>query len=291
MFDGAAIENGAMDIKDLAPALLSLSELLDEASDILNPEGTKVSLYLRAIDKGSFIAELSIIQNIYQDFLKLFNSDDITALLAFAAALGIGVNGANGLFQLIQKIRNRKIKSVKENKDSIEVTIEMQDGDVIVVKKDAFVLFRRTSVRKKVARIIEPLKTKGIDIFKIINNDQVMVEVSKERADDFAAPDVGIEVISDRTTDAIVEIVSLSFKEGNKWRVWDGNATINVTITDKDFLTRVDESRVSFKKDDLLKVTMHTVQSSTPDGLKNEYEITKIIKHIKPGEDQYPLGV
>ena len=43
-YDGVALANNEMNVKDLAPALLAIGELLEEANDLLNERKTKISI-------------------------------------------------------------------------------------------------------------------------------------------------------------------------------------------------------------------------------------------------------
>ena len=76
-----------------------------------------------------------------------------------------------------------------------------------------------------------------------------------------------------------LSIVSVVFKEDNKWRLSDGNNVFSVTISDVQFLEQIDEGAVSFSKKDILVCEMRTVQWETNSGLLTEYEVVKIIEH------------
>ncbi|MCP4049893.1 MAG: hypothetical protein GY730_04225 [bacterium] len=74
-------------------------------------------------------------------------------------------------------------------------------------------------------------------------------------------------------------IVSLAFKDDNKWRLNDGNNSISVLIKDEGFLNQVDKSHISFAKGDLLICKVKKLQWQTEGGLKTEYEVMKVNEH------------
>ena len=77
-------------------------------------------------------------------------------------------------------------------------------------------------------------------------------------------------------------IVSLSFKQGNKWRLQDGKTTLNVTVSDHEFVQRVDASEVAFAKGDILICDVRVESRETPGGLHAEFFIEKVIEHRRP---------
>jgi hypothetical protein len=74
-------------------------------------------------------------------------------------------------------------------------------------------------------------------------------------------------------------IVSLAFKEDNKWRLSDGAATISATIADADFLKAVDENLESFSKGDVLMCEVLVRQWQTRGGAKTDFEVVKVLEH------------
>ncbi|WP_319000513.1 hypothetical protein [Burkholderia metallica] len=83
-------------------------------------------------------------------------------------------------------------------------------------------------------------------------------------------------------------IVSLACKDDNKWRLYDGTSTIHAAITDAGFLSRVNNSQISFSKGDVLLCNVRMQQWQTSDGAKTEYEVTDVLEH-RPAGLQIPL--
>ena len=85
-------------------------------------------------------------------------------------------------------------------------------------------------------------------------------------------------------------IVSLSFKQGNKWRLNDGRTTLNVTVVDDEFLRRVDHSEVAFSKGDILICDVRVETRERPGGLHAEFFIERVIEHRKPAQQPSLFG-
>ena len=73
--------------------------------------------------------------------------------------------------------------------------------------------------------------------------------------------------------------MSLAFKEGNRWRLTDGQNTFSVQVNDEDFLRRVDANQVSFAKGDVLICKLRTKQWQVEDGVRSEYELVEVVEH------------
>ena len=85
-----------------------------------------------------------------------------------------------------------------------------------------------------------------------------------------------------------LNIVSLAFKEGNKWRLSDGQSDISAIIEDRGFLARIDSNEERFAKGDTLVCRVRMEQSRALGKLKTLYYVEKVIDH-KPGSRQTVL--
>lgn len=68
-YDGEALELHEMDVRDLAPALLSAADLFQGANEILHPLDPPVSVNVRALSEGSFLIQLKLVYDAARDAL------------------------------------------------------------------------------------------------------------------------------------------------------------------------------------------------------------------------------
>jgi hypothetical protein len=95
----------------------------------------------------------------------------------------------------------------------------------------------------------------------------------------FVAPTFEDElIISDEWT-AAFSVVALTFKNGNRWRLYDGQNTMSVTIEDEAFIRRVNDNEIAFAKGDLLVCRVRIDQWRTGDCLRTEYAVLDVLKH------------
>jgi hypothetical protein len=287
-YDGDALRSGTMDVRDLAPALMALSDLFSEANKALGAKDSTVQLRLRADFKaGSFEVGLELVQTWVTQLLKGFSGATTTGLANLIAMLGFSgviAKGANaGLLQLIKKLKGRPVRRTEIlTADSVRLVL---DDEQIVISRGLATVFGDLKVRKAFAHVLEPLQKKGVDTFEVRTPDGHLVDrVTREDLLAFTPPEpvtVALEtdVVLENERERAFTIVSLTFVEGNKWRVYDGQNTISVTIDDDAFIARVNARQESFLKDDVLLCTVRERQTIGSDGLKVETSVIRVNEH------------
>lgn len=280
-YDGEAVRDGSMEVRDLAPALLAVGQLFDAANHTLNgPDAPKMTVNVVATAPGSFEIGIDIIQSLYEQAKLLLNGDTITAALNLKELILTGVGGGVSLVWLLKRHKGKKPDRVERlSEDTIRLTFDGQSTDVPL---ELLRLYQDLSVRKALEGVItDPLRKPGIDQFKVIEGKKVTEEVGKSEASYFVSPEPDGKVLLEDVRKAAFSIVSLAFKEDNKWRLHDGNSQISAIIEDKDFLYKVDHQQISFTKGDVLVCQVRVTQTQTGGGLKTEYAVIKVENHIR----------
>jgi hypothetical protein len=150
-------------------------------------------------------------------------------------------------------------------------------------------LYQDLGVRVAAQKLIEePLSKDGIDKFEIREAKKPILLVEKQDASFFARPQIPEEILVDEIRRSAYSIISLAFKEDNKWRLNDGSNPISATISDSDFLNKVDNNLISFAKGDILICDVRVTQKQTDQGLKTEYIVIKVVEH-RPAARQLAL--
>jgi hypothetical protein len=275
IYEGEALAENTIDVKYLAPALLSIENIFQEANRVLNGgDDAEIKIYVRATGKGSFEIDFTAVLKLVEQLKNFLTEDWVISVINLKELILLG----GGLFWLIKKLKGKKLEKKEKFKNDIyRITAENQTIDI---QSKLLKLYQDTCVRKAAEGIVAPLKKDGINNLKIKDKEKIEQIISKSEADFF---DVSIydteEIVSETNKKQEFSIVSLSFKEGNKWKLNYGNTQISVKIKDEEFLKKVYSGSISFAKGDILICNIKNIQKNTKDGLKNEYEVLKVLKH------------
>ncbi len=281
-FDGPAVEGGEIDVRDLAPALLELGHLFEAARRALDPAAPPVSVHVRATREGSFEIDLVTIQSIFDGLMAWVSSDEAVVVNRLLDLLlkGVEVGGVTwSLVALIRKLRGLSPERTERHGDIVRLYV---NHEILVVPNDVYKLYSNVEVRKAVDLVVRPpLEREGIDELSFSDTGgRPFARVKKGEAQWFRAPQLD-NIINQQLIRKSFRIMSLTF-QGAKWRLNDGHSTSWVTIADEDFLARVDRHEESFVKDDILVCEVLMIERQTDKGLKMEYIVEKVLRHIHP---------
>lgn len=292
-YDGPALRDHSMDVRTLAPALMGFGQLIDATNAVLHKDSSQTKIHVKALEAGSFQVSFEVLQGFYEQVVSLFSGPEASAAANLLGILGFsvkdGVIGAGiSVIFLIKWLRGRNPDNVKDlGGNMVRLQFGQESYDIPL---DTLRVLQSVPVRDALQKIIvDPLKQEGIEVFEVRERGQTVVSVNRAEAVWFSKPELPDEVLIDVRRRGAFTILSLAFKEDNKWRLYDGANTISATIADEDFIRRVDASEASFSKGDVLICDVHLVQKRTDSGLKSEYTVERVIEHI-PGVRQIPLN-
>ncbi len=279
-YDGEGLVNHEMDVKLLAPALIAVGELLENANRVLNHGQTKVVVNVRgSLKTGSVAIDFSTVQTIYNQVIDFLTGKEITAAVTILAFLGLSAkDGKQGVLQAIKWLKGRKISRFTLEDSVVVIYV---DDEMLIVEEAVFELLKDYELRRSYEKVLEPLEHNGIDKF-VVSTDTVIVEVvEKSERFWFVAPPPAEQRFDPSVYEETLQIERIEFDKDNKWRFTDGSAQFYAVITDKNFLDRIANGDAVFAASDTLRVRIKKTQSIELGKLKNSYEIIEVLDHRK----------
>ena len=166
-YDGEALASHRMDVRDLAPALMGLGELLNAANFELN--GKNVGLEVKVapnIHQKCFDIGSEVYQQ-WEAIKSLFGDDNVVTAKELLDWLAYGSIAGTSLIALFKNLRGRKPESIIKFKDEngnqlYRYQFEGQDDKILDEKLHK--LYQSKNVRSGLKKLFKPVSEKdGID--------------------------------------------------------------------------------------------------------------------------------
>ena len=279
-YDGSAVADGTMEVRQFAPALLAMSDLIHEANARLNGDAASVSVRVSSrFERGSFVTLLSIAQRA-KEIKESLLGEDFKAAENLLKALGFARSAGTGVLQLAKRIGGKPF--TKTPVAGGEIAFNISDSTInFIVSKDVADLYEDGPVREALRGVLKPLERDGIDRLEIREGDETLERVEKSDLPFFATVEDSVVEEHSGTMETLLAVETVGFREGLKWRFSDGSSSFLAKISDKVFLDEVDRGR-PFAKGYILRVTLKRTSKLDSNGaLRTENEIVDVLE-VKP---------
>lgn len=301
-FEGPGVEDGSIDVRDLAPALMAIGQLMQAAAKTLNGDRAQTSVRLQEVSAGSFIADLSIIQSLGEALKELFafssaHKEGIEAADGLADLIfkvGAGAAGASlSLFQLLKFLKGRKPEKV-ERLSNGGVSITVQGGGTVIINQKVERLYSDVNVRKAAESVARATQSPGIERLRFIPEDSADAEALTIASDDAAAfalpePDDEAAITEEQELVMLLQLRKVWLTgETQKWDFTAGGEIFTATIEDVNFLNKVGRGEIAFAANDYMRARVRVRQTATLKGLKIERTVVEVLDH-QPANAQLRL--
>ncbi len=289
VYDGPAVEDGEMDVSQLASSLLALGKLIESADAIRTGEAGRVRVKVKAdVKRGSFDVGIAV-HGLVDSALTWAMTPVGAGTLGLLGFSGISVTGTakaagKGVIQVVRYLRGRRISS-KVIEDG-NTTLIIEDGERVPVDPVVARMVQEPSIRQPLEKFTEPLREDGVDEIRFEEREGVASErIRAVEAPSFTASGAA-DPNSSATFPATYQIKRMFFERGRKWRLSNGAQTIQAEIADEAFWKRIDALEESFAKEDYLVCMVRMDQWLSPAGLRTEYTIVRVDDHISPPKQE-----
>ena len=246
--------------------------------DIVNKEygqgEKKITLKVNAIEKGSFIIDVSPIENVVQ---SIFSSEGIAYIAGIVAI-------TQGVYELYKWKKGNPIKDPEE-KDEAEKLLNPTDTEIYIQTINIYNLPQsREAISKSVETVNMDPSVEGISYS--FGDKKKKVEYKRDDFEQLIYTDFDLEkdipgeIHED--VEANLNIRSLSFEKGGTWSFVYNGFTIKSTIKD-DILMKHIDSGAKFAKGDSIKAIMRITKkwdSEYKTYVNKSYKIIGFLEHI-----------
>lgn len=269
-------DTSSIDANTLALSLLHTTSLLE----IINKQmkGDKIQIKVKALEKGSFIIDVDLIQTFIDAIRVIVTRDNIstTADLIFYWLAFIETK---------KWIASRKVKPTITRAEDGDVTLIREEGNELILHPTLHELYYNPQADNASKAIFETLRydndIAGMDVL-VGGSNKPSLQVDREEFEDLSKNFLEL-ITEERTTMERIHVTILrpSFEKKLNWDVSIAGEKVSLRIEDADFLKTLPDSY--FKVGDVLDAEVHTTLVYD-DSLKNyrakSHKIVKVYKHL-----------
>lgn len=260
-YDGSAVADGTMDVRDLAPALFAVGDLFEVTNLVFNGRASTVAVNLRAIRSGSFDMVLQVLMDMAGSFMSSGVPDGWKSVWELRDLL-FGPNGVIG--------------AILPNKPDQPVNRDVQR------------LLDNDAVRQPIEEIVRPLRRTGIHTLNIFVGGQHTFTINQygtEALPDLSAALPGeskpwetrLEVADTATVE--LEVIRPALRGKGAWRFSDGVSEFSATMRDEEFRQSVVDQGTQFANGDTLLCDLRTVHRRPRRGVRTRYYVMRVWEH------------
>lgn len=261
---GPAVDDGTMNVYDAAGNMIAFSEFVVAATKATYGEAVIARVSVAGFGRGSFLTNFTLdLGGVAATIFSVASPLEILQIIKEA-------------FELWKHLKGKPPETIKQEGDNFLVT--NNSGDTIVVKNSTVNLVFSEKGAESVQKFVrDAVSGDGIDGVEVESGNRLIASASDSEASDFVsvAPE---ERVSENKVTMQLSVEAAVFKDGNKWRFSDGGSSYFANISDRDFLSKVNEGE-PFAKGDILKVEMVVLQSSVGGRINTERIITRVLEH------------
>lgn len=274
-YQGPAVEDGTMNVYDAAANMTAFSDFVVAAAQKIYGENVHIKAEVTAFKHGSFGTDLL--------FEVVGAAAAMLPILPDIVSVATTVKESLELYRFLKGEEPQKIESREDN----SVNVTNNSGNIIVINRPSLQLTLDPKAGKATAQFIgEALSKAGVDSIDI-SSDGVKIAQATTNDAIYYHPIGDEDTVTESVTRMGLVIEMLSFKDGNKWRMWNGAESLLYAMEDEDFVGRVNSGE-AFRKGDILICEVRVKQTKAGGALKLQRAIIKVHDH-KAGPDQPPL--
>lgn len=266
-------QTSSIDAGTLINVLMQYQSVAQEANLIYSGGAQEIKIQVNAIEKGSFIIDLEIVQNVIQ---QLFSKASVEYIVALTGIITFS-------YKAYKKLKGKPIKTEDDKKKISGLSV---NGDINVNIN----VYNSRTTREAISKSIQAADDDAsVDGFCVKDKEEnVIVTFSRDEFKEYKYDDFDTEedVPEERIVDseATLIIVGLNFEKGARWQFMYDGFKIPIIVKDDALMRKIDEGE-RFGKGDSIRVKLRKIQKYNKEYRAYEnksYKIIEFYEHIIP---------
>lgn len=271
VFDG---QTHQIDANTLINVLIHYQTVISASNKELSGGSKSVELKVNALEKGSFIVDVSVIESIK----GLFSANTMEYLANLSAVVG-------GVYAAYKCLKGKPAKSASEKESII---IKGNDNQTTIINNSIINVYNQPAVRESISKAIETssedANVEGVTFDSgspeptTFERESFKDYIYNDFDEELSIPEEKIEIV-----DAMLTIIALNFESGSRWQFLFNGFKIQMIVKDDALMKKIDEGE-RFGKGDAIHVKMKILKKYNPvyKGYENKsYKIIEFIEHIE----------
>lgn len=266
-------QTSSIDAGTLINVFMQYQSVAQEANRIYSGGTQEIKIQVNAIEKGSFIIDLEIVQNVIQ---QLFSKASVEYIAALTGIITFS-------YKAYKKLKGKPIKTEDDKKEISSLSV---NGDINVNINVYNSRATREAISKSIQAADDDASVEGFSVKDKEENAIVAFsrdEFKEYKYDDFdTEEDIPEERIID--SEATLIIVGLNFEKGARWQFMYDGFKIPIIVKDDALMRKIDEGE-RFGKGDSIRVKLRKIQKYNKEYRAYEnksYKIIEFYEHIIP---------
>lgn len=265
-----------IDANTLINVLIHYQNIVEIANRELGGAEKQITVRVNAPEKGSFILNIDLVQNLVQ---QLFSNEGVT----YVASL---ITVVEGTFNMYKHFKGKPIKEQEQKEEARQIITQNGQNNY----HDCIVnIYNFPPTREAISKSIETANNDiCVDGISVHGNSESPVVFSREDFEDYIYNGFDKEngEIKERIVydeNAILSIMTLGFEKGDRWMFFYDDKKIPISNKDETLLRLIDNG-ARFGKGDAIRVKLQKKQRWLNDirvFKTYAYKIEEFYEHIK----------
>jgi hypothetical protein len=291
-YDGPALIGHEMDVKDLAPALLALAEIVHITNRRLNGERASIRVLVNAdVEQQCFQLDLSLVQSLLDQAQTFFGKENVATAKTIAEIIGLAAGAGGGIFGLYKLLAGKAPEGgvVFTTTDANGATIINinGDGNTVTVSPEVAAIASDPEVARQVKTVLRPLEQPGYSDFTVLRRGKPVLKIERPEALAILGappleltPPVPPESQEETIATGPAWVDTSHFRGNAKWTLlWSGQR-IDAKMPE-DFIAAFQANETVVVPNAKLTVRMKVATTVGDDGMPtgvNTFEVVEVIK-------------